>query len=51
MALAVMCREYIPADVCILKAFVVDHKLRPSSTKEAIQVKDVLQQTLGEYRK
>jgi 3'-phosphoadenosine 5'-phosphosulfate sulfotransferase (PAPS reductase)/FAD synthetase len=47
MALAAMCREYLPADKVELHAFVVDHGLRITSTMEAIKTHQTLVSKLG----
>lgn len=47
MALAAMCREYLPADRVELHAFVVDHGLRITSTIEAIKTHQTLVSKLG----
>jgi hypothetical protein len=47
MALAVMCREYLPRNGTELQALIVDHGLRPSSSEEASKTKAVLGERLG----
>jgi tRNA(Ile)-lysidine synthase TilS/MesJ len=46
MSLAVMCKYYMP--LLDITAFIVDHKLRPSSTSEANTVQKTLRE-LGDY--
>lgn len=47
MALAVMCREYLPRDNTELHALIVDHGLRPSSSEEAEKTSETLTSRLG----
>jgi hypothetical protein len=49
MALAVMCKKYLPGKDTHLEAFIVDHKLRPSSTTEALTVQKTLNDSLGNH--
>jgi tRNA(Ile)-lysidine synthase TilS/MesJ len=47
MALALMCREYMPENGTTLHALVVDHGLRPSSRDEATRVQQTLKRRLS----
>lgn len=47
MALALMCREYLPDNGISLHALVVDHGLRSASHDEATKVKQLLEQRLS----
>ena len=47
MALAVMCKEYTPDSDSRVQAFIVDHKLRESSTREASTIRSTLFEALG----
>jgi hypothetical protein len=47
MALAVMCREYLPRNGTELQAFIVDHGLRPTSSEDAAKTKQMLNSILS----
>jgi tRNA(Ile)-lysidine synthase TilS/MesJ len=47
MALALMCRKYLPENGTTLHALVVDHGLRPSSNDEAMRVQQTLTHRLS----
>jgi hypothetical protein len=47
MALAVMCREYLPREKTELHAIIVDHGLRPTSGEEALKTAQTLKIRLG----
>jgi tRNA(Ile)-lysidine synthase TilS/MesJ len=47
MALALMCREYMPKNGTTLHALVIDHGLRSSSNEEANRVQQILIQRLS----
>lgn len=49
MALALMCREYLPENGTTLHALVVDHGLRAASHDEPTRVKQLLAQRLSKY--
>lgn len=49
MALALMCRTYLPANGTALHALVVDHGLRTTSHDEARSVKEVLTKRLRRF--